>query len=335
MAFQVIIPSATAANLVACVRQLLDNEPTLPAADIIVIDDGARGEAEPQLPGLTWISGLKPFNFARNVNLGLSAAEGDVFLLNDDALLASHDGFSRLEARVTASPDVGLCSAAIRGVVGNPNQAPRPGTALRYELRALAFVCVFLPHRTRTAVGLLDERFAGYGFEDDDYCRRVARAGRQLAVYDDCLVDHTGQLPSTFRTRRDYPALHAHNRRLYQEKWAQPDPAPTAACRAVSEDRLSWTARIVVDRAAFPAAGLDRAARWYVGFHDADGVELWRQDAERAELRRAVAASGERIVIERRFQAARPPARWTIWPMDQRGQWLENISGAIDPGGST
>lgn len=333
MAFQVIIPSATAANLVACVRQLLENEPTLPPANVIVIDDGARGDAEPQLPGLTWIRGVKPFNFARNVNLGLRAAASDVFLLNDDALLASPSGFSRLAARVAGSPDVGLCSAAIRGVVGNPNQAPRPGIALRHEHRALAFVCVFLPRSTQKAIGLLDERFAGYGFEDDDYCRRAERADRRLAVYDGCIVDHTGHLPSTFRSRRDFSALHAQNLRRYQEKWADPAPAPAAVSLASSGDRLTWTARIVLDRAALPAAGLDRPARWYVGFHDADGVEIWRQDAEGPELRRAMAGAGERIIIERRFQAARRPARWTVWPMDRRGRWLENISGAIDPGG--
>jgi hypothetical protein len=32
-------------------------------------------------------------------------------------------------------------------------------------------------------------------------------------------VDHSGELPSTFRTRPDLGTLFEENRRLFQEKW--------------------------------------------------------------------------------------------------------------------
>ncbi len=219
MTFQVIILSARATNLVPCVRALLKAEPGLSPNDIIVVDDGARAEAEPHFPGLRWISGIKPFNFARNVNLGWGAAAGDVFLLNDDAVLVSHRGFSQLQARLNSEPRIGVCSAAIRGVVGNPNQNYEGGSALRREAGALAFICVFVPQSTRSTIGLLDERFSGYGFEDNDYCTRVARAGLELAIWDGCVVEHTGRLPATFRSRSDLMALYRQNQQLYQEKW--------------------------------------------------------------------------------------------------------------------
>jgi glycosyltransferase involved in cell wall biosynthesis len=219
MTFQVVIPSARAANLVPCVRALLHHEPDLPPANVIVVDDGARPEAEPQLPGIRWVSGIKPFNFARNVNRGLNAADGDAFVLNDDALLASPRGFSGLAARVYVEDRIGLCSAAVRGAVGNGNQIAQHGSRLRFEPAMLAFVCIFVPRRTREAIGLLDERFSGYGFDDNDYCQRVVRSGQRLAIWDGCVVEHTGRLPSTFRSRHDLMMLFRHNQRLYEDKW--------------------------------------------------------------------------------------------------------------------
>ena len=52
-------------------------------------------------------------------------------------------------------------------------QFPAP----RDEPRTVAFVCVLIPRRTIERIGLLDERFCFYGFDDNDYCRRARIAG--------------------------------------------------------------------------------------------------------------------------------------------------------------
>jgi GT2 family glycosyltransferase len=187
-----------------------------------VVDDGARSEAEPLLPGITWISGERPFIFARNANAGIAAAGGDVILMNDDARLITVRGFTRMAREMTAHPRVGVCSAGVRGVIGNPNQHTRGRPAFRLEGRTLAFVCVYIPRRVYNCVGPLDTRYTGYGFDDNDYCTRVLAAGYRLAVWDGCQVDHSGDLPSSFRTRHDLTALFEHNRQLYQEKWGRP-----------------------------------------------------------------------------------------------------------------
>ncbi|MCI0422717.1 MAG: glycosyltransferase, partial [Acidobacteria bacterium] len=61
--FHVVILSACASNLVACVRSILNSELGLPPDRIIVVDDGARSEAEHQLTGIRWVAGVKPFVF--------------------------------------------------------------------------------------------------------------------------------------------------------------------------------------------------------------------------------------------------------------------------------
>ena len=43
-------------------------------------------------------------------------------------------------------------------------------------------VCVLIRREVIEKVGMLDERYAGYGYDDVDYCRRVFNAGYQFAV---------------------------------------------------------------------------------------------------------------------------------------------------------
>lgn len=223
MAFRIVIPSAKAENLISCVRAICACEPRLSPSDIIVVDDGARADSEGLLPPLTWLTGTKPFIFARNVNLGIHAAgEADVILLNDDARLQTPSGFTVWARLMDSLPYVGICSAGIRGVVCNQEQAAHPERGIRLELAPkdpLAFICVYLPRVVIAGVGPLDERFVGYGFDDFDYCRRVTAAGFRLAIWDGCVVDHA-ELPSTYRTRPDLPRLYVTNRALYEAKWA-------------------------------------------------------------------------------------------------------------------
>jgi hypothetical protein len=99
-----------------------------------------------------------------------------------------------------------------------------------------------------------------------------------------------------------------------------PPPPPEASMR-------TWTLRIAIDRVALPDAALDRPRFWYIGIHDDQDAELARQDAGPAELGAALARSDGRIVIQRQIRSPRPPARWTVWPVDRRGQWLDRVSG--------
>jgi GT2 family glycosyltransferase len=193
------------------------NEPDF-VGRVIVVDDGAR-RGLGDLPGVIWVPGKKPFVFARNANIGISmAGSNDVILLNDDAILMTPGGFTLLEQAARQRPNMGLCSAGIYGHVGNENQKVRGFSGVRFEEKRLAFVCVLIPGGIIQEIGSLDERFIGYGYEDDDYCLRVTRAGFSLGVFDGCVVEHDS-VPSTFRARRDYPKLITENRLRYEEKW--------------------------------------------------------------------------------------------------------------------
>lgn len=234
MSYSVVIPSKNAANLVACAEAVRQNEP---ATEIVVIDDGVDWKAAAETNvigdhlravaetgradlsaayGLRVIRGIKPFIFARNCNLGIKNCAEDVILLNDDAMLKTPFGFYELEQASKARPEFGVISA-VTDVVGNSAQRPKD-LGLRIESRVLAFVCVYIPARTIKTVGLLDERFTAYGWEDNDYCRRVREAGMKLGILDDCFVDHSS-LTSTFRGGARVSGDIGAGREIYRQKW--------------------------------------------------------------------------------------------------------------------
>lgn len=205
----VVILSKTSANLLPCVAAVRKHEPE---CRIIVVDDGLD-----KSPGdVRCIPGVKPFVFARNANLGIAAAQDDVILLNDDALLQTPRGFTVMLDELAARPDYGLVGATCNNV-GNRNQFPQ-GIGFRFEPRMVCFVCVAIPKSTIAKVGLLDERFVGYGFDDDDYCLRVRTAGMKIGVTDNCYVDHS-HLTSTFRGRGHCDLV--PNQRIFQQKWGK------------------------------------------------------------------------------------------------------------------
>lgn len=238
----VIIPSRNGANLWRCVEAVRLHEPDV---RIIVVDDGVDWEVYSTLQHYAFvlgkeerIPGVKPFVFARNVNIGIRAAgDSDVVLLNDDALLESPGGFQLLQnAAANWSDRVGIIGATTN-VTGQPLQYRRTvGAGLRI-VPHVAFVCVLIPFRTRNALslysngrgmtdGLLDERYClDYGCDDADYCEQVTRAGLKVAVHDGCYVDH-GRLTSTYRGDPRAAKSFAQNYRLLMEKWGKLESQP-------------------------------------------------------------------------------------------------------------
>lgn len=235
MSYAVIIPSKNINNLRSCIAAVKQHTPN---PWIIVIDDGLS--ERPQ--GVDVIPGVKPFCYARNVNLGIRAAAGaDVILLNDDAVLVEKPwgppthpvrtgGFDGLIKAASWTPEqYGVVSAAISGSM-QPQQAQMSYPNLYEQLHGcdlltirpithhmVSFVCVYIRRAVIDRVGLLDERFLDYGYDDDDYCQRVLDAGYRLGVFDGCVVQHGDAAKSSYRSQRGLSL--EPNRRRFIEKW--------------------------------------------------------------------------------------------------------------------
>lgn len=224
MSFAIVVPSARADNLVRCLRSVLRTHPELDPARVVVVDDGARAGAEPELPpGITWVPGVRPFVYARNVNRGVRAcAPFHPVILGDDGELLTPGGLDALAALLRGEPRLAAVSPAVLGAVGNPAQTLCRAAPLRFEEHMLAFVCVMIRRSAWERVGPLDERFTGYGFDDVDYSWRLREAGLALGISSRCVVRHDGSLPSTYRTRPDFRRLNERSRELLRAKWRLP-----------------------------------------------------------------------------------------------------------------
>ena len=213
----VIIPSKTDKNLGACVAAIRGAGET---CRVIVADDfdGPTRFLLPEYEPVDWQMGIKPFIFSRNVNIGINAGgRDDVVLLNDDALLRTDLGFTAMHRAAHDHPEFGIISSTTN-LAGNLAQQPRGEAGIRFEPGSVAFVCVLITRLALDTVGLLDERFTAYGWEDNDYCRRIRNAGMKVGIFDGCYVDH-GSLRSTFRGDPRAPGSIAAGAAIYRDKW--------------------------------------------------------------------------------------------------------------------
>lgn len=214
--WRVVIPSNDSARLRKSVASVLKAHPSIPAEWIIVVDDGARSGWRSTDPTVSWVPGIKPFVYARNVNLGIRAAGPyDIVVMGDDVEVQTHRAFDSLRS------DKSITSASIVGPVGNPKQSWKTGCQHMMTVNdPVAFICVYLPHGLLNSVGELDERFVDYGCEDTDYCWRAQQKGFSLAVNHQVVVQHNGPgMQSAFRSK---PLK--RNRPLLLEKWPEKKP---------------------------------------------------------------------------------------------------------------
>ena len=186
----------------------------------------SRSLVRRDMPGWEVIVGQEPFSFPRNANLGIKAvSDGDVLLMNDDAQFTESGSIEKLQEIAHAHPEIGILSPHIDGEADNVFQtdpAKFPG-GLTYCERRLCYICVYLKREVIDRVGLLDELFSGYGFDDQDHCLRVLLAGLTLAVTSEVTVKHGfGGVHSSSSFRRTHNNRHASGaemQRRFRNKW--------------------------------------------------------------------------------------------------------------------
>jgi len=91
-----------------------------------------------------------------------------------------------------------------------------------------------------------------------------------------------------------------------------------------------WHVVVVVDRSALPSEALSDPEFWYIGAHDVDGKEIYREDLRDEEMQRLLAGAAPQILINRWFESETEPVKWTVWPFSRSAGWLDKIEGAVN-----
>lgn len=207
----------------------------------VVWDVASRGGILPQMvPPWHWIFAIEPFKMSRNANLGLRRANHrhDVLYAGDDTRIIEPDTICRLQELAYSDPDLGILSPRIIGHAQEEQLRPKDSPITYVDF--LAFVFVYIKREVLFAIGDLDERFEGYGWDDIDYCYRARMGGFKIGVAKDVAVKHgfgAYTYGSTFirvTGEEEMGKQNNANRARFAEKWGLIDE-PAEIFRAIRD----------------------------------------------------------------------------------------------------
>ncbi|MBY0585796.1 glycosyltransferase [bacterium] len=206
--------------------------------ELIIVDNGSSDGTASYLASLDDIKVVSlPQNlgYPGGVNRGLMVAEGSqILLLNNDVIVTTGWLHRMLEA-LASDPKIGMVGPCSNNVSG-PQQIAvdyqqlndidgfawdhaRKNAGRRQATNRLVGFCLLMPKRIVDEVGPLDERFGLGLFDDDDYCKRVKKAGYDLVIARDAFVHHFGS--RTFLGEGiDTESLLRKNHAEFMDKWS-------------------------------------------------------------------------------------------------------------------
>ena len=225
----------------ACLESLERNT-HYPNWELILIDNASTDGTQEFLanyaahnPHARLIQNESNRGFSASNNQGLLAAGGEYFVILNNDTYVTEGWIAGLIRHFRQNPNLGLIGP-VTNMIGNEakididytNMTEMQGAAWEYTSRhpgvelesaVLAFFCVGMPRRIHEIVGDLDERFGLGGFEDDDYCNRVRKAGFEIAIAEDVFIHHELSATSKLIDQKERQELFERNKAYYEQKW--------------------------------------------------------------------------------------------------------------------
>lgn len=210
-------------------------------------------------PAVKVVAQDESFCFSREINKGLKLTETieDALILNDDTVISPDVIFT---LQMAAARHKGKCilTPALTGRITVEGAWKRTDDLVHERgmkerrVQWIPFFCAYLPVEARKIIREsqdhgnvlggrdLDERFTGYGGEDDDYCYRARRAGIPIIVLANIMIHHgwpdDDHEARWGEKRRRVPSGQLMGMDIFRDKWGTcpaPDidyfPAPVPA----------------------------------------------------------------------------------------------------------
>jgi hypothetical protein len=223
----ILVVTYNSRRLVGPLLEGLGRELASLAAEVVLVDNASHdGTADFVASAHPWVRLVRSehnLGFAAGNNLAARHARGRVLLLLNPDALPEPGAIARGLARLDAHPEVGLAGGRLLDDQGRTQPSARMFPTLLQEALVLSGLAARFPrsrwfgHFDRTwadpqapatvdwvpgafafvrrdlfeRLGGFDERFFLY-YEEVDLCRRIARAGLQVAYWPDLRVHHVG-----------------------------------------------------------------------------------------------------------------------------------------------
>ena len=199
--YTVIIPNRFDDVIQPLLTSIKEFESTIP--NIVIIADGHDRNY-----GYDIVKVSGKFNFSRSVNAGINyASPDDIILINDDVRLLQPNTFKTLHDLAYTRPALGILSPMVYGGCGNPYMRPSnthlwDGSGRGRNIEngihycnaksgdRITFACVYIKRKLLNKMGLFDENFTGYGFDDADICVRAIKCCWEIGITNKLIVQH-------------------------------------------------------------------------------------------------------------------------------------------------
>jgi len=231
MKFSIVIPTLNRWDLVkSCLDSILKTC-DLTDGEVIVVSNGCT-DYTPGLIASRYINKNiycvhwhKALGYPKAVNLGLSAATGDVVVvLNNDTAFLNTGWLDMLIEPFTSTPTAGITGVVKRYQGGKP---------------WVLFFCAAIKRDVINKIGLLDETFTPGCGEDIDYCMRAIGAGFTVHQVPEQTLSHltgtnkmTGDFPIyhdggvTVNKNPEQGTIYARNMQIVEDRYGPPTDGP-------------------------------------------------------------------------------------------------------------
>ena len=185
-----------------------------PHCEIILVDNGSTDDSvtfvREHFPQVVIVANEENLGFSKGMNVGLRQAQGSVVVLVNNDVVVRPNWLRALVRPLTTDDTVGITGCKLLFPDGQTIQ--HAGAELTYPLahshhygyqetdegqydepREVDYVtgaAMAIAHQVLDDVGLLDEGFAPFYFEDADFCYRVRAAGYRVMYVPEAVAIH-------------------------------------------------------------------------------------------------------------------------------------------------
>jgi GT2 family glycosyltransferase len=213
-----------------------------PNYEIIVVDNASEDdtgrwltEESARRPGLRVLLNDVNRGFGAACNQAFAEASGEILCFLNNDTVVSRGWLSSMVQILISSREVGLVGPSSNGVANEayvkPGYTDLDGLqnwaadfvwrhdGVSFSIPMLALYCAALRQEVWEEIGALDERFEIGLFEDDDFSRRIRRAGYDTLCLRNAWVHHFQEASFGKLPQEEYARIYEANRKRFQEKW--------------------------------------------------------------------------------------------------------------------